>query len=147
MVAYTEPQKKRKEEESERLRGERDQIKFIDLRFEGWQVVRFRKARKGKTFHKLHVLGMSDDLWDRVRGLGRETCTVLNLIEYQIEKDSLFLYSWQVVRFRKARKGKTFHKLHVLGMSDDLWDKVRGLGSEINRDDVNKPTMPRGGYK
>ena len=21
------------------------------------------------TFHKLHVLGMNDDLWDRVRGL------------------------------------------------------------------------------
>ena len=26
----------RKEEESERLRGERDQTKFIDLGFEGW---------------------------------------------------------------------------------------------------------------
>ena len=22
------------------------------------------------------------------------------------------------------------HKLHVLGMNDDLWDRVRGLGSE-----------------
>ena len=33
MVAYTKPQH-RKKEESERLRGERDQIKFIDLRFE-----------------------------------------------------------------------------------------------------------------
>ena len=30
MVAYTMPQQ-RKKEESERLRGERDQIKFIDL--------------------------------------------------------------------------------------------------------------------
>ena len=29
----------RKKEESDRLRGERDQIKFIDLRFEGRQVV------------------------------------------------------------------------------------------------------------
>ena len=28
----------RKEEESERLRRERDQIKFIDLGFERWQV-------------------------------------------------------------------------------------------------------------
>ena len=36
----------RKAEESERLRGERDQIKFIDLRFERWQVVRFKKARR-----------------------------------------------------------------------------------------------------
>ena len=33
MVAYTMPQQ-RKKEESERLRGERDQIKFIDLEFE-----------------------------------------------------------------------------------------------------------------
>ena len=45
MVAYTKPQQ-RKKEESERLRGERDQTKFIDHRFEGWQLVRFRKARK-----------------------------------------------------------------------------------------------------
>ena len=33
-------------EESRRLRGEMDQIKFIDLRFERWQVIRFRKARR-----------------------------------------------------------------------------------------------------
>ena len=39
------PQKWKKEE-SERLRGERDQIKFIDLGFERWQVVRFRNARR-----------------------------------------------------------------------------------------------------
>ena len=45
MIAYTKPQK-RKKKEGERLRGERDQIKFIDLRFERWQVVRFRKARR-----------------------------------------------------------------------------------------------------
>ena len=33
MVAYAKPQQ-RKKEESKRLRGERDQIKFIDLGFE-----------------------------------------------------------------------------------------------------------------
>ena len=44
MVAYKKPQQWKKEE-SERLRGERDQIKFIDLGFDTWQVVRFRKAR------------------------------------------------------------------------------------------------------
>ena len=44
MVAYTMPQQRTKEE-SERLRGERDQIKFIDLGFERWQVVRLRNAR------------------------------------------------------------------------------------------------------
>ena len=40
MVAYAMPQQ-RKKEESERLRGERDEIKFIDLGFERWRVVRF----------------------------------------------------------------------------------------------------------
>ena len=45
MVAYTMPQQ-RKKEESERLRGERHQIKVIDLGFERWQVVRFRKTRE-----------------------------------------------------------------------------------------------------
>ena len=44
MVAYAKPQKGKKEE-SGRLRVERDQIKFIDLRFERWQVITFRKAR------------------------------------------------------------------------------------------------------
>ena len=45
MVAYTKPQQ-RKIEESEWLKGERDQIKFIDLGFERWQVVRCWKARR-----------------------------------------------------------------------------------------------------
>ena len=35
MVAYAKPQQRNKEE-SERLRGERDQVKFIGLRFERW---------------------------------------------------------------------------------------------------------------
>ena len=44
MVAYTKPQQG-KTEESETLRGERNQIKFIHLGFERWQVARFRKGR------------------------------------------------------------------------------------------------------
>ena len=36
----------RKKEGSKRLRAEGDKIKFIDLRFERGQVVRFRKARR-----------------------------------------------------------------------------------------------------
>ena len=31
------------------------------------------KQVKSKTFYKLHVLGMNDDLGDRVCGLGSET--------------------------------------------------------------------------
>ena len=49
MVAYAVSQQ-RKKEESERLRGERYQIKFIDLGFERWQILRFRKARGRKMF-------------------------------------------------------------------------------------------------
>ena len=44
MMAYAKPQQ-RKKEESKRLRGERYQIKFINLGFESRQVIRFRKAR------------------------------------------------------------------------------------------------------
>ena len=72
MATYTKP-RRRKKEESERLRGEGDQIRFNDLRFERWQVVGFRKQEEGNIFHKLHILGMNDDLWGRVRGLGSET--------------------------------------------------------------------------
>ena len=31
----------------------------------------------------------------------------------------------------KQEEGKTFHKLHVLGMNDDLWDKFRGVGIQV----------------
>ena len=37
---------------------------IIDLRFDRGQVVGFRKDGN-KTFHKLHVIGMNDDLWDK----------------------------------------------------------------------------------
>ena len=42
-----------KTNENARLRGEGDQIKFIDLRFETGQVVGSRKGKEeeGKTFH------------------------------------------------------------------------------------------------
>ena len=47
MVAYTKPQQRQKEE-SERLR-EREQIKFIGLRFERRQVVGLNELCRGKA--------------------------------------------------------------------------------------------------
>ena len=42
---YKDPTKEeRRKPKAKRI--ERDQIKFIDLRFERWQVVRFRKATR-----------------------------------------------------------------------------------------------------
>ena len=54
MVTYTMPQQRKKKERSERLRRDRDQIKFIDFGFERWQVVRFRKARTQGLSYKYH---------------------------------------------------------------------------------------------
>ena len=45
MVAYTKPQQMKKEE-SERLKGERHQIKFINLRFERWKVAECGQGRR-----------------------------------------------------------------------------------------------------
>ena len=63
MAIYTKPQH-RKKEKSERLRGEEDHIKFIDLRFERRQVVTFENARRQYVPYgiRLHLLGMNDDL-------------------------------------------------------------------------------------
>ena len=71
MVAYTKPQKWKKEE-TKSLRGD-SPIKLIDRQFVRWQVVRFRKARRKQDVHKLHVLSMTDDLWDKVHGLCSKT--------------------------------------------------------------------------
>ena len=46
MVAYTNPQQRKKE--SDRLRGEGDKIKFIHLRFDSWQVAAFGKGKKAR---------------------------------------------------------------------------------------------------
>ena len=54
-VAYTAPQQWKKEE-SKQLRGERGQIKLIDLRFERWQVVRLRLYNKMYVYVAKHFL-------------------------------------------------------------------------------------------
>ena len=48
MVAYTTP-RQRKKEESERLRGERDQMQFVDLRLERWHDVGLSELYWGKA--------------------------------------------------------------------------------------------------
>ena len=61
-----------KNEDSERwLRGERDQIKLIDLRFKRWQVARFRKIRRQDVPY-IACSWDDVDVLDRGRGVGRE---------------------------------------------------------------------------
>ena len=64
MVAYTKPHQ-RKKEESERLRGEREiRSSLLILDLNDGKLEDSGKQEEGKMFHKLHVLGMHDDLWD-----------------------------------------------------------------------------------
>ena len=56
-MVYTIPQQFKKEE-SEELRGERGQIKFIDLRFERGKIVVFWE-RKKKARHSINCTVLS----------------------------------------------------------------------------------------
>ena len=60
MMACTKPQQWKKEE-GERLRGERDQIKFIDLRFKIEQVLRFGKRRIRREIQTKVLVYTPDD--------------------------------------------------------------------------------------
>ena len=93
MVVYTNPQQMKKEE-SERLRGERDQIKFIHFRFERWQVV-----------------GLSELCWRKVmvayakpQQTKKEESKRLRGEIDQIKFVNLRFEKWQVVGFRQARR-------------------------------------------
>ena len=86
MVTYTIP-KQRKKEESERLGGERDQIKFIDVGFERWQAVRYRKARRKQDV--LQVACSRDEWWFVGQSLWiRKWKLVMGVSELS------FLWSW-----------------------------------------------------
>ena len=52
MMAYKKLQQGKKEE-SERLRGDGDQIKFVDFRFERWQIVGRRKGGRRQDVPKI----------------------------------------------------------------------------------------------
>ena len=80
MVAYTNPQQ-RKKEESEKLRGERDQIKFIDIGLERWQVVRFRKARRRQEESKRKARGKQEESKRKARGKQEEGKTFHKLLQ------------------------------------------------------------------
>ena len=59
-----------KKEESYRLRGEREtRLSLLILDLKDGKLQDSGKQEEGKAFHKFHVLGMNDDLWDRVLGL------------------------------------------------------------------------------
>ena len=64
-------EERRKRKPKRRERGVRSSLLILDLK--DGKLQDSGKQEEGKTFHKLHVLGMNDGLWDRVRALGIET--------------------------------------------------------------------------
>ena len=72
MVTYTKPNIERKKEAKVWEKWEiRSRLFILDLK--DGKLQDLGKQEGGKTFHKLHVLGMKDNLWDRIRGMGSET--------------------------------------------------------------------------
>ena len=64
MMAYTNPQKRKKEGGDLEEREMRSSLFILDLKDGKWQD--FGKEEEGKAFHRLHVLRMSDDLLDSI---------------------------------------------------------------------------------
>ena len=93
MLTHTMPQQ-RKKEESERLRGEGDQIKFIDLRVERWHVVGLNELYWGKAMmaYKKPQQRKKEES-ERLGGEGDP----IKCIDLRFER-------WQVAGFRKARR-------------------------------------------
>ena len=93
-MAYTKPQ------ESERLRGERDQIKFIGLRFGRGHVARFSGLCWGKAmaaYTKPQQRKKEES--ERLRG-GRD----------QIKFIDLRFGRWQVVRFNACHLSNRYYR-------------------------------------
>ena len=84
----------RKKVESEQLRGDRDQIKFIYLRFKRWQVVGLSELCWGKA-----VVA-----YTKPQQRKKEESKRLRGERDQIKFIYLRFERWQVVGFRKARK-------------------------------------------
>ena len=104
MVVYTKPQQGKKEE-SERLRGERDQIKFIDLRYKErkfvvivYFIVRFGRSKRGRAGKLRRRSIKCNSLVKRVR-----TVSVIETIEvrkveivYSLQESRLLLASLHI---------------------------------------------------
>ena len=112
MVAYTKPQPGKKEE-IERLKGERDQIKFIALRFERWQVVRFSELCRGKAMvaYTKPQPGKKEEI-ERLKGERDQ----IEFIAPRFER-------WQVLRFRKARRRQDVPKIAYLHEMQGIWSR------------------------
>ena len=85
MVTCRKPQQWKKEE-NERLRGERDQINFIYLRFERWQALGFGRARRGQDVPIVLVKYVEGRPWRPIqspsnerKGKGYEERLILDL--------------------------------------------------------------------
>ena len=85
MVAYTMPQ-----------HINRSSLLILDLK--DGKLLDSGKQEEGKMFHKLHVLGMNDDLWDRVCGLDSETLKGCERVELLYGDKMLPKNTWNFIQ-------------------------------------------------
>ena len=62
MVAYTKPQKRKKEGKGKEEREMRSSLLILDLK--DAMLYDAGNEEEGKMFHQLNVLGMTDGFWD-----------------------------------------------------------------------------------
>ena len=76
ILGYTKPQKESKKEErkSQEERGIGSSLLILDLN--NGKLLDAEKQEEGKKFHELHVLGVNDDMWNKVRELGSKNWRV-----------------------------------------------------------------------
>ena len=89
-------------------------------------MIKIKKISVSKLLHVLNFLKILSNFCscyvyrqiERLRGEIRSSVLTLDLKDGNLQDSG------------KEEEGKTFHKLHVIGTNDDLWDKIRGLDSE-----------------
>ena len=69
--APTKKEERRKRKAKRREREIRSNLLILDLN--DGKLKRSGQQECGKTFHELHILGMNEDLRDRICGVGSET--------------------------------------------------------------------------
>ena len=72
-MALTKPHQRKSEEKEKVLEEGEIRSSLLIQHLKDRNLSHLGKEEEGKSFHKLHVLGMNDDLWDRVCGVGSET--------------------------------------------------------------------------
>ena len=77
------------------------------------------KEEEGRTFYKLHVLGMNDSLWDRVHRLDTETWKWCEWVEFAVFLSCLRGTGINIPDLPRAITVKVCERWKYLQLNDD----------------------------